>query len=62
MQNKHKNLGDAVKQANKMVDIKAIDKQVKELTQPQITIKNKKTGESITVSLKRAREMGVPNV
>lgn len=62
MQNKHLNLGDAVKQANKMVDVKAIDKQVKELTQPLVTLKNKKTGQSITVTLNKARELGVPNV
>lgn len=62
MQNKHMNLGDAVKQANKKINVKDIDKQVKELTQPMITVKNKKTGESIRVSLKKARELGVPNV
>lgn len=62
MQDKHMNLGDAVKQANKMVDAKAIGQQVKELTQPKVTLKNKKTGVSITVTLNKARELGVPNV
>jgi hypothetical protein len=62
MQDKHMNLGDAVKQANKMVDTKAIGQQVKELTQPKVTLKNKKTGVSITVTLNKARELGVPNV
>lgn len=62
MQNQHMNLGDAVKIANKNVDIRAIDKQVKEATQPTIAIRNKKTKQILHLTLRKAREMGVPNV
>ncbi len=37
MQDQHLNLGDAVKQANKMVDLKGIDKEVRKLTAQPIT-------------------------
>lgn len=62
MQDQHMNLGDAVKTANKMVDTKAIDKQVRKLTEPTVTIRNPKTGQKRTVSLSEARKLGVPNV
>jgi len=63
MQNKHMNLGDAVKQANKMVDVKAIDREVKKLTSPMITLKDPKNP-SITIRLPlwEARQRGVKNV
>lgn len=62
MQNKHMNLGDAVRQANKMIDIRSIDREVRKATEPTITIKNPKTGQKRTVSLSEARKLGVPNV
>jgi hypothetical protein len=63
MQNKHMNLGDAVKKANKMVDVKAIDQEVKKLTSPMITLKDPKNP-SITIRLPlwEARQRGVKNV
>jgi hypothetical protein len=63
MQNKHMNLGDAVKQANKMVDVKAIDKEVKKLTSPMVTLKDPKNpGITIRLPLWEARQRGVKNV
>jgi len=63
MQDKHMNLGDAVKQANKMVDIKAIDKEVRKLTSPMITLKDPKNPRiTIRLPLWEARQRGVKNV
>ena len=62
-QNQHMNLGDAVKQANKMVDVKAIDRDVKKLTSPMITLKDPKNpGITIRLPLWEARQRGVKNV
>lgn len=63
MQNKHMNIGDAVKQANKMVDIKSIGQQVKKLTSPMITLKDPKNPRiKIRLPLWEARQRGVKNV
>ena len=62
MQNKHMNLGDAVREANKRVDIRAIDRAARKASEPTITIKNPKTGQKRTVGLSEARKLGVPNV
>lgn len=53
---------DAVKVANKMVDVSAIEKATRERLQRKITLTNKKTGETKEVTLEEARKMGVPNV
>lgn len=62
MQNSHMNLSDAVEQADKMVDIKNIDRQVRRAIEPTVEIRNKKTGQILHLTLRKAREMGVPNV
>jgi hypothetical protein len=56
------NEAEAIKQANKMVDVKAIEKQTNKLLQRKITITNDKTGESKEVTIEEARKLGVPNV
>jgi ribosomal protein L14E/L6E/L27E len=48
----------AVEKANKAVDIKAIDKRVKELTAPAVKIDNPKTKASMWITVKRAKELG----
>lgn len=53
---------DAVKYANKMVDVSAIEKETNARLQRTITITNRKTGEKKTVTIEEARKMGVPNV
>ena len=60
MQNKHMNLNDAIKEANKRVDVKSIANKVKDLTSPSITIKNKKTGNYMSFTKARAEELGIP--
>lgn len=62
MQNKHMNLGDAVKIANKKVDVKAIDQQVSKLTSPMITLHDPKNP-SITIRLPllEAKQRGYKN-
>lgn len=62
MQNKHMNIGDAVKIANKIVDVKAIGEEVKKLNSPMISLKNPKTGITIRLPLWEARKRGVKNV
>lgn len=52
----------AVKQANKMVDVSAIEEETEKLLDRKITIYDKKTGEKKTVSIREARKLGVPNV
>lgn len=56
------NESDAVRQANKMVDVSAIDKATRERLQRKIQVRNSKTGETKEVTLEEARKMGVPNV
>lgn len=56
------NESDAVKQANKMVDVGAIEKATKQRLQRKIQVKNNKTGVTKMVTLEEARKMGVPNV
>jgi hypothetical protein len=48
----------AVEKANKAVDITAIDKRVKELTEPAVKIDNPKTKASMWITVKRAKELG----
>lgn len=56
------NEADAVKYANKMVDVSAIEKETNNLLQRKIEIKNSKTGEKKMVTIEEARKLGVPNV
>lgn len=56
------NESDAIKQANKMVDIKGIEKATNDLLQRKIEIRNSKTGEKKMVTIEEARKLGVPNV
>lgn len=56
------NESDAVKQANKMVNVSAIEKATKERLQRKIQVRNNKTGVTKMVTLEEARKMGVPNV
>lgn len=56
------NEADAVKYANKAVDVSAIEKETNARLQRTITITNRKTGEKKTVTIEEARKMGVPNV
>lgn len=56
------NESEAVKYANKAVDVSAIEKATNERLQRRITIRNSKTGEEKSVTLEEARKMGVPNV
>lgn len=56
------NESDAIKQANKMVDVSAIEKATNDLLQRKIEIKNSKTGAKKMVTVEEARKLGVPNV
>lgn len=56
------NEAEAVKKANKMVDVRAIEKATNESLQRKIEIKNSKTGEKKMVTIEEARKLGVPNV
>lgn len=56
------NESDAIKQANKMVDVKGIEKATRESLQRKIQIRNSKTGETRDVTVEEARKLGVPNV
>ena len=56
------NEAEAVKKANKMVDVTAIEKATNKLLQRKITITNDKTGKSKEVTIEEARKLGVPNV
>ena len=56
------NVSDAVKKANKMVDVSAIEKSTNDQLQRKIEIKNSKTGEKKMVTIDEARKLGVPNV
>lgn len=49
---------EAISKANKMIDIKAIDKRVKELTAPSIKLENPITKATMWITLPRARELG----
>ena len=53
---------DAIKQANKMVDVSAIEKETNARLQRKIEVRNSKTGEKKMVTLEEARKLGVPNV
>jgi len=56
------NEAEAVKQANKMVDVSAIEKATNASLQRKIEVKNSKTGEKKMVTIEEARKLGVPNV
>jgi hypothetical protein len=56
------NEADAVKLANKMIDVRSIEKATKERLQRKIQVRNNKTGVTKMVTLEEARKMGVPNV
>lgn len=56
------NESDAIKQANKMVDVKGIEDATRKMMQRKVTITNRKTGEKKEVTVEEARKMGVPNV
>ncbi len=56
------NESDAVKMANKIVDVSAIEKETTARLQRKIEVKNSKTGEKKMVTLEEARKLGVPNV
>lgn len=53
---------DAIMQANKMVDVSAIEKATNDMLQRHIEIRNSKTGEKRSVTIEEARKLGVPNV
>ncbi len=55
-------LADAVERVDQKIDIKSIDKAVREYTQPMYKLRNPKTGQTIMVPKKRAQELGVKNV
>jgi hypothetical protein len=60
IKDKHMDLADAVDEADKKIDIKAIEEKVEDLTSPTITIKNKKTGNYMSFTKARAEELGIP--
>ena len=53
---------EAINMANKMIDVKAIEKETKDRLSRKIEIRNAKTGEKKTVTIEEARRLGVPNV
>ena len=58
LKDKNTTPAEAVARANKAVDIKAIDKRVKELTMPATEIENPQTHARMWITLPRARELG----
>ncbi len=56
------NESDAVRMANKMVDVSAIERETNARLQRKITVTNRKTGETKEVTIEEARKMGIPNV
>ena len=68
MKKYHLDKGEALEEADKMVDGEAIRRQVESelavspIESQTVTIRNKKTGESKTISVEEARKLGVPNV
>lgn len=52
----------ALDAADKQLNFDKIKKQIEEKFEPKITLINKKTGAKQTVTLKKARKMGIPNV
>ncbi len=57
IKNDHMDLAKAIKQADKEIDIKPIERQVDQLLEPRIKITNNKTGESIYVTKSEAKRM-----
>ncbi len=58
----HINKLDALEEADRQVNGQEIRKQVHDRLNPTVTIKNRKTGETKTISVAEARKLGVPNV
>lgn len=56
------NEADAIKKANKMVDVSEIERDTNNRLQRKIEIRNKNTGVTETVTIEEARKRGVPNV
>lgn len=56
------NESDAVRMANKMVDVSAIERDTNARLQRKIEIRNSKTGEKKMVTIEEARKLGIPNV
>lgn len=54
-------LADAVERADKNIDIKSIEKKVKDLTAPTIEVENSK-GMKLLMTRARAKELGIKNV
>ncbi len=53
---------DAVKKANKLVDVDAIDRQTDKILERKVSVTNRKTGETKLMTVKEAQKLGVPNV
>ncbi|CAB4128658.1 hypothetical protein UFOVP100_54 [uncultured Caudovirales phage] len=62
MKNQHLDRADALEQADKMIDGKAIRKNIEDSLDYPVEITNKKTGEKRTIKVSEARKLGVPNV
>jgi hypothetical protein len=60
MKTNHMDQQEALEAADKQLDRKQIENDIKNLV--RITIKNKKTGEVKSIPIHEARQMGVPNV
>lgn len=58
----HVNKLQASEQADKLLDGDKIRKEVRDRLNPTVTIRNKTTGETKTISAEQARKLGVPNV
>lgn len=59
LKNKNMTPAEAVSKANKMVDVSSIEKRVKELTAPTVEIENPETHQSMFITTKRAKELGI---
>jgi hypothetical protein len=62
MQNKHMSKKDALEQANKMTNAQDIINNVNKKLDYQVTVRNKNTGEIMTLPVSEARKRGIPNV
>ena len=62
MSEHHVNKLQALEEADRQVDGEAIRRQVHDRLNPMVTIKNRKTGETKTITAAEARKLGVPNV
>lgn len=62
MAQNHVNKLQAMEEADKLVNGEQIRREVHDRLNPTVTIRNKKTGETKTISAAEARKLGVPNV